>query len=248
MFSLRESYPLEFPQIINIPITETEIICTVSSLKNKTSCGYDGLSNKILKLCGSQISKPLTYMCNKSLTSGICPDLLKYAIIKPCFKESDKSQINNRPISLLTGFCKIFELLIFHGVKHHLVSNNILVDEQYGFCDSVSTESAIFRLTETIFSAWNNKECVTGLFCDLTRAFDCVRHDLLLLKLEFYEVKDSILNLLKFYLHNKKQRVVLQFVNSPNLLLDWEIDALFLRDLFWACYCLTCILMIFHAS
>jgi len=61
MFSLRESFPYEFPQIINIPITEAEVICTVSSFKNKTSCGYDGLSNKILKLCSGQISKPVTY-------------------------------------------------------------------------------------------------------------------------------------------------------------------------------------------
>jgi hypothetical protein len=54
--SLRESFPYEFPQINNIPITEAEVISTISSLKNKTSCGYDGLSNKILKLCGSHIS------------------------------------------------------------------------------------------------------------------------------------------------------------------------------------------------
>jgi hypothetical protein len=114
-------------------------------------------------------------MYNKSLTSGICPDLLKCAIKKPCFKESDKSQISNyRPISLLTGFCKISELLIFHGVEHHLVSNNILADEEYGSCDTVSTESAIFQLTEMIFSAWNNKEYIMGLFCDLTGAFDFV--------------------------------------------------------------------------
>jgi hypothetical protein len=114
-------------------------------------------------------------MYNKLLTSGICPDLLKYAIIKPCFKESDKSQISNyRSISLLTGFCKIFELLIFHGVEHHLVSNNILANEEYGSCDIVSTESAIFQLTEMIFSAWKNKEYITDLFCDLTRGFDCV--------------------------------------------------------------------------
>ena len=39
-----------------------------------------------------------------------------------------------------------------------MMSNNILANEQYGFCDNVSTESTIFRLIEMIFSAWNNKE------------------------------------------------------------------------------------------
>ena len=47
--------------------------------------------------------------------------------------------------------------------------------------------------------------------------------ELLILKLEFYGVKSSLLNWVKFYWHNIKQTVVLQFVSSPNLLLDWEV-------------------------
>jgi len=63
----------------------------------------------------------------------------------------------------------------------------------------------VFKLTESIFNAWNNKECVMGLFCDLTKAFGSVRRELLTLKLEFYGVKGSILNWLKYYLHTRKQ-------------------------------------------
>jgi hypothetical protein len=73
--------------------------------------------------------------------------------MKPCFKKGDKSQLSNyRPISVLTSFSKIFEFLIFHRLKHHLVSNNILTNEQISFHDNVSIESAIFKL-ESIFSA-----------------------------------------------------------------------------------------------
>jgi len=122
------------------------------------SCGYDSLSNKVPKLCSSQITKPITYIYNKSLTCGICPDCLNYSTIKPCFKKGDKSQVSNyRPISLLAGFPKILELLIFNRLKHHLVSNNIPVNEQFGFRDNVSTDSAIFKLSESIFNAWNNE-------------------------------------------------------------------------------------------
>jgi len=64
MCSLTELFRYEFPHIISIPMNETEVICTISSLKNKTLCGYGGLSNKILKLCGRQIFKPLTYVYN----------------------------------------------------------------------------------------------------------------------------------------------------------------------------------------
>ena len=142
-------------------------------MKNKTSCGYDGLSNKRLKLCSSQISKPITYIYSKSITCDICPDSLKYSIIKACFKKGDKSQISNyRLMFLLTGFSKLFELIVSHMLKHHFVSTKILANEHYSFHDNVSTESAIFKLTESIFSAWNNKEYITGLFCDLTKVVD----------------------------------------------------------------------------
>ena len=46
---LKESFPHEFPQIINIPVTESEAFCTIPSLKNNTSRGYDGLPSKTLK-------------------------------------------------------------------------------------------------------------------------------------------------------------------------------------------------------
>jgi hypothetical protein len=71
IFSLMESFPYEFPQIINIPVTETQVICTISSLKNTTSCGYDGLSSNVLELCSNQISKTTTFIFNKSLKCDI---------------------------------------------------------------------------------------------------------------------------------------------------------------------------------
>jgi hypothetical protein len=66
------------------------------------------------------------------------------------------------------------------------MSNNNLANEQFGFCDNVSNESAIFKLTESIFSVWNNTEYIAGQFCDLTKAVDSVSQELLILKLEFY--------------------------------------------------------------
>ena len=45
-----------------IPITETEIKTIIRSLKSKSSAGYDGISNTVLKHCIHFISNPkLTY-------------------------------------------------------------------------------------------------------------------------------------------------------------------------------------------
>jgi hypothetical protein len=57
-----------------IPVTEAEITGIIKSLKLKNTAGYDGISTKILKYCAHIISKPLTYICNVSLTTGVFPD------------------------------------------------------------------------------------------------------------------------------------------------------------------------------
>jgi hypothetical protein len=123
------------------------------------------LSNKIIKLCGEQITKPLAYIYNLSLNSGICVDRLKYANIKPCFKKCDAAEISNyRPISLLTSFSKLFEILIFNRLEQHLVNNDILVAQQYGFHDGLSAQTAVFNLTNHILKAWNDRDLVAGVF------------------------------------------------------------------------------------
>ena len=59
-----------------------------------------------------------------------------------------------------------------------------LVSEQSGFWKSVSTDNVLYKLTESILSAWIRKECVAGIFFDLTKVFDCVNHVLLIHKLK----------------------------------------------------------------
>ena len=61
----------DFSQMNIIPVAEGDIQSIICSLKTKDSSGYDGLSTKILKMCNSLISKPLSYICNKSIQTGV---------------------------------------------------------------------------------------------------------------------------------------------------------------------------------
>ena len=60
-----------------------------------------------------------------------------------------------------------------------------------------------------ILNALNNKIMVGGIFCDLQKAFDCVDHNILLTKLEFYGITGITLKLIKSYLNDRYQKVVL---------------------------------------
>jgi hypothetical protein len=51
------------------------------SLKPQNSTGYVGIPNKILKYYIHTISKPLAYICNHSLITGIFPERSKFAIV-----------------------------------------------------------------------------------------------------------------------------------------------------------------------
>jgi hypothetical protein len=169
----------------NYTLTE-EIEKIIKSSKSKISHGYDGILVKILKLSFPFIISPLTYICNKSLFSGIFSTRLKVSEIKPLFKKGDRTNISNyRPISLLTSFTKIFEKVIYSRLYHHINQNNILVNEQYGFRSGSSTEKASFKLKNDVLVALNNKLTVGGIFCSLVKSFDCVNH-ILLSELEFY--------------------------------------------------------------
>ena len=62
---------------------------------------------------------------------------------------------NYRPISLLSAFSKVFEKVLYVRMYQHLINNNILVDEQFGFRTKPSTMAATFNLINEIIDAFN---------------------------------------------------------------------------------------------
>ena len=128
----------------------------ISALKSRNSHGYDDISVNILKFSSPYVSSPLCHICNQICSSGIFPERLKYAVVKPVFKSGDRGDVcNYRPISFLPAFSKGFEKVLYARMYHHLINNNILVNEQFSFRTKSSTMAATFNLINEIIDALN---------------------------------------------------------------------------------------------
>jgi len=116
------------------------------------------MTSKVIKSCASLISIPLSYIYYYSLHTGIFPDRLKLAAVKPLHTKGDKFNISNyRPISLLPTFAKIYEKAMYSRLSQHLQTNNILGPEQYAFRTGMSTEDAAFRVIDSVLKSLNQK-------------------------------------------------------------------------------------------
>jgi hypothetical protein len=103
----------------------------------------------------------------------------------------------------------VLEKIIYDRLLKHIETNNVLAVKQLGFRTSSSKEKASYKLIDDILNALNDRMTVGGIFCDLQKAFNCVNHDILLTKLEFYGITGITHKLIKSYLKSRYQRVVL---------------------------------------
>ena len=128
--------------------TTKEIEQIIKSLKTNNSCGYNDISTKILKIICPFISSPTNYISNKMMFCYLFPDRLKYTIINPLHRNDERCGVSNyRPVSILTSFSKVFEIVMKRSVLKQLTNYNILSTEQYGFRLGLGPDNAAYKLT-----------------------------------------------------------------------------------------------------
>lgn len=189
------------------PTNTNDIIKIIKSLKNKKSVGYDGICTCVLKYVAEEIAGHLSHIINLSINKGIFPDKLKISVIKPVFKnKNDKENMQYyRPVALVPIFSKIFEKVIYKSLSSFLEKQHVLVKEQNGFRRGKGINHAIFDFLSQVMRAMDKRIPICAIYMDMTKAFDFVNHDILLLKLKHYGVRGNTLNLLRSYLKNRRQ-------------------------------------------
>ena len=194
-------------------VSEEYVYKELCKLNVSKSTGIDGFKPKFLKDGADVIKGAVTHIINLSLETGVVPNELKSAIVKPLYKKSSRLDVGNyRPVSILPTISKILERAVYVQMEKHLKDNNILYKFQSGFRTSYSTDTCLINLQDSIRMEISQGKYVGMVLIDLQKAFDTVDHDILLEKLDAMGFNHN--KWFESYLKGRKQMVVVNDVSS----------------------------------
>ena len=190
-------------------VSTQDVLDVCQKFTPKTSSDPAGFQQNIVLQDVNLIAPVIAHLVNCSQKSGIFPENGKIARVIPVYKNKGRKDIygNYRPISLLPMFSKILERLIYNKVFDFLVRYKILFKSQYGYRKGHNTTHATLDFVKAIEDAIEQNEYAIGIFCDLSKAFDTLNHQILLSKLEHYGIRGCEKQWFSSYLSNRRQYV-----------------------------------------
>ena len=140
---------------------------------------------------------------NKSVSSSTFPSMLKLTDITAVYKKDSRyEKSNHRPISVLPNLSKIFENVLYDQISSFF--ENIFSKYQTGFRKGFNPQSSLLTMIEKSRDQGGE---YSALLTDLSKAFDCLPHDLIIAKLHAYGPEKASLRLMHSYLTDRYQRV-----------------------------------------
>ena len=205
-------------------VTEKQVERVIRSLPSNKAPGMDKISSRILKDSLPSTLTTITHIVNNSFVTNTFARAWKTAEVTPILKCGNPDVPNNyRPISLLPIVSKVTERLVHGQLMEHLIRNNKLAAHQSGNRKLHSTETALLYVTDQLLQAMDNKKVSIMVLLDMSKAFDSIRHDILLSKLQNLDFSQGVLNWFQSYLSNRQQCVRIGDAVSKVLPLEFGV-------------------------
>ena len=165
--------------------TEDTISKLIDRIRPDVATGTDELNITFIKDTKEVIIAPLTKLVNLSYELSQFPEAMKKTRIKALHKKDDKEEISNyRPISILPVLSKVFERAATNQIVTYLEENKIINENQHAYRKGHSTNTCLAEVTNHIYTLLDQKKKVGIASLDLSKAYDSIKHSLLLQKLK----------------------------------------------------------------
>ena len=122
-------------------------------------------------------------------------------------KGSRSHPSNYRPVSLTNQIYELFESIVRDSVVDHLENNELINDTQHGFRRGRSCLTNLLIFLDKVTREVDEEHALDVICLDFAKAFDKVPHQRLLIKLENHGIKGKVLNWIRSWLSDRKQRV-----------------------------------------
>ena len=187
-----------------VPVTYDNVLKIVNTLDTAKASQQSDIPTKILKQISDYFAEYFYENINQCISKSIFPSDLKLADVTPVYKKKWKnSKDNYRPVSILSNISKIYKRCIYDQIQLFFIS--LLSKYQCRFHRGYNAQHCLITLIEKWKKSVDNGGAFGALLTDLSKAFDCLPHELLIAKLDAYGFDKSSLKLLHSYLSNRKK-------------------------------------------
>lgn len=204
----------------NFAEVDSESITKIISQLTSNAKGLDGMDLRMLLLILPHLTDEILFIINTALKSNVFPLKWKAANIIPVPKISNPTKICEfRPISLLPILSKVLEKVMQEQLTNYFNTHDVFSLCQSGFRSFHSTTTALLKVSDDILTAEDKGENTVLILLDYSKAFDTLDHNILLLKLRYFGLSENAIKLMKSYLTDRVQRVVIgekssEFLNN----------------------------------
>ena len=187
-------------------INSNEINRKILQLNPKKASIKNDIPAKILIECNEIVSDYLAEIYNTAKNANYFSNSLKMGTITPIQKKAIKTMLKKdyRPVNLIPIVSKLYERNMYDQVYTYI--DQFLSPYLFGYRKNHSTEQCLTIMIETWKKALDRQHSAGGILTDLSKAFDCINHNLLIAKLEAYGFDKNALTFILDYLKDRKQR------------------------------------------
>ena len=192
-------------------VTLVEMHNLISSLSESTAYGNDTIDSIGIKIAITQLTRPIQHLINTSLRKSKFAQKWKFARLIPRYKGKGEKILPSsyQPVAQLSTVSKLVERAAQQQLLNFVENTNQLNYSNHAYRKNLSTTTTLLEIADEINQGIEINKITSVMALDQTAAFNCISFNLLLEKLERYQVGPDAHRWIRDYLNERTQYVVI---------------------------------------